>query len=350
VELKLYGMPTPGNQGNSCYPGSPYNSYCPNRSFIQQITSSWNEQTITWNTQPTTTTTSQIIIPVTTFQWNDNFTDNSANLVAMVQDWVNNPAANFGFMLRMETELRYRSRFFASSDHPIDSLHPELTVTYLLNDSCMDCEMAANFSYTVNTANPNSYFFRASYPVSSQYWRINGEFVSSADTFTYVFSPGSYEICYYRLHPMYNNALYRMALYCEKCITICVAEQEDLSTIEMSTLSKEKKTAIDTKTGIKQGTIPPGDIIPVDANNIEKIRVYPNPTNNEWNVIIFNDISDKITISVFDMNGKLIYNEINNISAGENLFKVESKKLKTGSYILEIKGNSIDYKEIVIKN
>jgi hypothetical protein len=349
AELKLYGLPLGSAGGNSCYPGSPYNSYCPNRGFIQQITSFWDEQTVTWNTQPTTITNNQIIIPESTSQQNDNFTDNSANLIAMVQDWVNNPAVNFGFMLKMETELRYRSRYFVSSDHSIDSLHPELTVIYLLNDSCMDCEMAANFSYTVNTANPNSYFFKASYPTSSQYWRINGEFVSSTDTFTYVFSLGSHEVCYYRYLHSYNE-LQRMVPPCKKCITICIEEQEDLNTTEMNTLSKEKKTVIDTKTGIKQGTIPLGDIIPVDDNNIDKIKIYPNPTNNEWNVIISNDISDKIAISIFDMNGKLIYNEINNTIVGENLFKVESKNLKTGSYILEIKGNSIDHKEVVIKH
>jgi hypothetical protein len=213
----------------------------------------------------------------------------------------------------------------------------------------MDCEMASNFSYTVNTADPNSYFFNASYPIFSQYWRIDGGTVSSADTFTYVFSPGNHEVCYYRSLSTYNE-LYRTPLPCKKCITICVAEQEDLSTTEMNTLSKEKKAGIDTKTDVKHWTIPPGDIIPIDDNNIDKIKVYPNPTNNEWNVIIFNDISDKITISVFDMNVKLIYNEINNITEGENLFKVESKSLKTGSYIIEIKGNSIDYKEVVIKH
>jgi hypothetical protein len=147
---------------------------------------------------------------------------------------------------------------------------------------------------------------------------------------------------------MYNE-LYRFALYCEKCITICIEEQEVLNTTEMNNLNKETKTRIETKTDVRQGIIPQGDIIPIDVNNLDKIRIYPNPTNNEWNIIIVNDISDEITISVFDMNGKLIYTEKNNIRTGENLFKVDSKNLIIGSYILEIKGKSINYKEVVIK-
>jgi len=130
AELKLYGVSngTTTSQGNSCYLGSPYD--CPNKIFIQRITSPWDEQTVTWNTQPTATTVNQITIPQSTSQWNWNFTDNSNNLVAMVQDMVTHPATNFGFMLKLETEAYYRSMFFASSDHSNPALWPELTVTY----------------------------------------------------------------------------------------------------------------------------------------------------------------------------------------------------------------------------
>jgi gliding motility-associated-like protein len=129
AELKLYGVPT-NNIGNSCYPNSPYNSNCPNTSYIQRVTSTWNEQTVTWNTQPTTTTANQITIPQSTTQWNWNFTDTSANLVAMVQDMVSNPTSNFGFMMKLQTETHYKSLVFASSDHSNSALHPELIVTY----------------------------------------------------------------------------------------------------------------------------------------------------------------------------------------------------------------------------
>ncbi|MDR0604742.1 MAG: DNRLRE domain-containing protein, partial [Bacteroidales bacterium] len=250
AELKLYGPISQSGipvVGNSCYFGSPYNSYCPNQGLIQKVTSSWDEQTVTWNTQPTTTTTNQIIIPASTSQWSYNFTDNSTNLVAMVQNWVSNPATNFGFMTRVEIEARYRCMVFASSDHPVDSLHPELTVTYLLNDSCMDCEMASNFSYTVNTDNLNSYFFKASYPGQSQYWTVDGEEYIYGDNLTYVFSTGNHEVCFYRVSPMYYNTSQIAPTYCEKCITICVGEQVYLNTARVQkNLNNEEKTTIKT--------------------------------------------------------------------------------------------------------
>jgi gliding motility-associated-like protein len=138
AELKLYGVPSSAMYGNSCYSGSGYNSYCPNTSYIQKVTSAWNEQTVTWNTQPTTTTVNQITVPQTTTQWNWNFTDSSANLIVMVQDWVSNPSQNFGVMMKLVTENYYRGVVFASSDHPNAALHPELTVTYEVQQEFKD--------------------------------------------------------------------------------------------------------------------------------------------------------------------------------------------------------------------
>ena len=130
AQLRLFG--SDDLDGNSCFPNAPHHADCPNTTFIQRVTSAWNEQTVTWNTQPTATTANQIIISQTTSQFNWNFTDNSANLLQMVQFWVQNPAQNFGFMMRLETEAVYRGLAFASSDHPNPALHPELTVTYIV--------------------------------------------------------------------------------------------------------------------------------------------------------------------------------------------------------------------------
>jgi gliding motility-associated-like protein len=128
AKLKLYGLP---NEGHSCYPGSPYNSYCPNTAYIQRVTSGWNDKTVTWNTQPSTDTNNQITILQSTSQyW--NFTDSSANLVTMLQNMVSNPTSNFGFMMKLETETIYRGLKFASSDYFDPALHPELIVTYEL--------------------------------------------------------------------------------------------------------------------------------------------------------------------------------------------------------------------------
>jgi len=133
AELKLYGAThylSGITVGNSLYPGSPYSDQGSNAAYIQRVTSDWDDQTVTWNTQPTTTAENRIAIPQTTSQWNWGFTDSSENLIKMIQDMVTNPETNFGFMIRLETESYYRSVQFASSNHPDPALHPELTVTY----------------------------------------------------------------------------------------------------------------------------------------------------------------------------------------------------------------------------
>jgi len=142
AELKLYGVSSGNNAiaiGNSSYPGSPFNNQSypsgsyyntTNPSAIYEVTSSWNEQTVTWNTQPSFNSNPIINIPISTVQWNRNFTDKSAKLLQIVQKWVQNPSRNFGFMIKLDVEDYYRSVLFASSNHSDPALHPELIVTY----------------------------------------------------------------------------------------------------------------------------------------------------------------------------------------------------------------------------
>ncbi len=57
--------------------------------------------------------------------------DVALNVTNLVQDMVNLSAANrFGFLFSLQTEVRYRSLVFASSDNSDPNLWPELEVTY----------------------------------------------------------------------------------------------------------------------------------------------------------------------------------------------------------------------------
>jgi hypothetical protein len=80
---------------------------------------------VTWNTQPQTTTVNQVLIPSTTSS-TQNFID--IDVTQLVSDMINNPASSFGFLFKLQTEQYYRKLVFASSDHPVDSLHPKLEV------------------------------------------------------------------------------------------------------------------------------------------------------------------------------------------------------------------------------
>jgi hypothetical protein len=116
--LSLYGKPSSltapqGNAGsNSCY--------------VQRVTSTWDEGTVTWNTQPTTTTANQVSLPGSNgVQFNYDVVD--LNITSLLQDIINQPpASRYGIMVRLQTEATYRSIVFASSDYSNAAKRPKL--------------------------------------------------------------------------------------------------------------------------------------------------------------------------------------------------------------------------------
>lgn len=119
--LSLYGDSNTGNyEGDSSLSG-------PNNWLIQRVTSSWNGNTVTWNTQPTTDTNDQIHMPKT-FPIYKDFP--SIDVTKLVQDIVNNYPNQYGIMWRLVTESYYRSVVFASNYYPNPARRPSLSVCY----------------------------------------------------------------------------------------------------------------------------------------------------------------------------------------------------------------------------
>jgi hypothetical protein len=118
--LSLYGVPSSA--------AISLGSYGANACYVQRVTSSWDENTVTWNTQPSVTTTNQVTLPGSGgVQWNYNVID--LNITAMVQDIINlPPAQRYGFLIRLQGESYYSSMLFASSDNADASKHPKLRI------------------------------------------------------------------------------------------------------------------------------------------------------------------------------------------------------------------------------
>lgn len=130
AKLFLYGLSQSLNspQGNSYYPGSPYNSYGDNHCLVQKVVgANWDESTLTYGTQPSVTTTDEAILKPSTSQWNYN---TSVDVTAMVQSMVASPSTNYGFAIKLATEQLYRSVVFASSEEASRSLRPKLVIVY----------------------------------------------------------------------------------------------------------------------------------------------------------------------------------------------------------------------------
>ncbi len=308
VKLKLYGCSD--LEGNNVYPGSSFNSYS-NSVYVQRVTSVWNENTVTWNTQPTTSTATQIIIPNSEEQYNWNYTiENSEELKAMVQDMVSNPSTNHGFMLKLVSESTYRRMAFASSDNVDPTRWPELQVTYLYNDTCN-----SNFSYSMpNALDPTTLTFNAKIDAGQHIWRYGSQSLSTASSFTHTFTPTNE--CKELTHEVISsngNCSTSINLY------ICNTNQDTTSIEEVNSMSNAE------------------------------IIISPNPSKDFWNVSINSKEKLRAEIIIRDALGKVVLMEEKNIYIGENNIPINGKNLNKGIYIIEIKGKGISYSQKLIK-
>jgi len=121
AHLTLYSNPTPGT-ANLVTP----NYGTSNEFYIQRINSSWNTTSNgTWATQPATDTTAEVLIPQTNLSSLDlpniDVTQLVKNMIA---------SGNYGFMIKLQNEVTYNSRIFASSSYSDSTKRPVLVINY----------------------------------------------------------------------------------------------------------------------------------------------------------------------------------------------------------------------------
>lgn len=79
-----------------------------NSCFAYRVTASWDELTATWNNQPAYTTTGGVYTNVSTagawYTW---------NLLAIVQDWIENGQPNYGILMKSGSETVNNTGFYA---------------------------------------------------------------------------------------------------------------------------------------------------------------------------------------------------------------------------------------------
>lgn len=150
--LSLYSYVSSGNGTHSMRSGS-------NESVLQRVTQNWAEFTVTWNTQPASTSVNQVILPPTSVGSQHYL---NINVTAMVNDMHNDPLNGHGFLIKLTNEQYYRSMIFASSDHPDTSLHPKLVVFYTLLSTALEEKesLESNFTLFPNLLHKNTITIR----------------------------------------------------------------------------------------------------------------------------------------------------------------------------------------------
>lgn len=90
----------------------------------------------------------------------------------------------------------------------------------------------------------------------------------------------------------------------------------------------------------------------VEKMNFELDQNYPNPFNGQTNISFTLNETEEITLEVYDLSGKKIYELLNKtLSQGKYSIKFESNNLSSGIYFYKLSNlrNSISKKMILIK-
>lgn len=315
--LRLYGVTS---DRNTSYSGAPA-SYYENTVVVQQVTSPWNENTVTWNTQPSTTTANQFIIPQSTSQYNWNYTNSSSELVAMVQNMVS--GNNYGFMLRLQTEQHYRNMVFASSDHPDASLHPELEVTYKVCNPRFSMFMA-------NSEHPNTITFSAFEQGGQHKWIYGYQTLSTSSSFTTTLNQTNSDAFFHTL--IINGDT------CTECIKLCMGDipRKTVGEVEESTVF------------VEHGKVHLGDEIGEEVDNTA-VKIVPNPSKGIWNVSFLSSADEEVEVILYDTEGKLLQRRKEKIKAGTNELKVDCPHCVGALYILSVRGRDVSFERTLVK-
>lgn len=155
AKLSLYFNPTDEYESFHVHSGT-------NDIHIERVITAWNESTITWNNQPTTSLSNRISLPPSASPTQDYLDIDVTN---MAIDMHNPEIGNHGFMIRMMDESNYyKSVLFASSDHPNAALHPKLEVTWTMEGtSAINTYEKSNLDFQI-FPNPNQGTFHLQFP------------------------------------------------------------------------------------------------------------------------------------------------------------------------------------------
>ena len=122
AELHLHGRGSPGHPGAATSVGNIGANSC----YLERITAPWLANTVTWNTQPATTSQNTVTLQQSTMILQDYF---GIDVKDMVLDMVNDPTNSHGFSIRLVNETPTAGLFFCSTEFADTTKHPELVVT-----------------------------------------------------------------------------------------------------------------------------------------------------------------------------------------------------------------------------
>lgn len=159
-----------------------------NATYLKRITSSWDQYTVKWNNQPSTTDEGVVMLPPSEYQIQDY---PEIDITDHIKFFHENPDLNFGLMFGLVNEYPYRALVFSSSNH-IDPLkRPLLIVEY---KECVAPD--TSFNYQLNPDNQSFYFTSSNQEGVKYWWSFGDGFYSDLPNPEYIYPvQGNYNVC-----------------------------------------------------------------------------------------------------------------------------------------------------------
>ncbi len=95
-----------------------------NEVYLEKVTGYWHESGVTWNNQPPTTTEDRVFVSQSLSVYETKVID----ITEFVQDFVDNPSSNYGFMMKLVDESPFAARNYGTTENY--NYAPEITITF----------------------------------------------------------------------------------------------------------------------------------------------------------------------------------------------------------------------------
>lgn len=297
--LKLYGVlqsDIPGEYGNTQHPqASP--GFKSNAIKIGMVQSQWDDQTITWNNKPNVDFSYGITNSGSSTKYDDTLV---VDVTAMAQHQYST-GNNYGYGIQLQEESYYRSWFWASSNHPNASRHPELIITYTIDSTTCN----PNFSYSFNTETNEFVFTPSSANENFYAWNfgISNHLLNEPSPVAITFpSADNYFVC------LQTDTLRNQV--CRKCIELCV----NSSQIVAGTVINEAP----------------------DPEHTQILNLYPNPSSNDFFLEIFTTNPGVGKLVIYDLTGSKISEKSFDFKKGTQTLEHSIAKISKGMYVCTI--------------
>jgi hypothetical protein len=90
-------------------------------------------------------------------------------------------------------------------------------------------------------------------------------------------------------------------------------------------------------------------ILNLNSNLVAQPEIYPVPFNGDLKVKMELDTESETELKIIDMNGKTVLRKSFEGTKGTNIFNLNTTKLTSGVYFLEISNGGAVYSEKIVK-